>query len=674
MRLQFLFSVFLVSLSCMGNQPVYVSTKGNDTNDGSLKHPLLTLEKARDVIRQKKQSGEKEPFSILLRGGDYYFTQTIEFEAQDQNLSIAPYKNEKVRFTGGISIDPSQAKPIRGTKKEMLFPATSRQHILMVDLKKLGISNYGSLKQVGFNHPLEPSWMEIFINGKPGHLSRWPNDSTVAIGKVLEKGSIASDGDTGNIGGRFQYSGNRPSNWKMSDDIWIFGYFHYGWADDAIRLAPIDTVAKIITTMQPHLYGFFSDKEWNRWYAYNIPEEIDTPGEYYIDRNEGIAYFYDPGNLTKLEISVLEKPFISLKQSFGVCFDGITFACSRGIGVEMISSQQCILRNCILHNLGSYAVTIYDQKEGSTGKENGVIGCSIFDTGAGGVQLSGGDRHQLEAAHNSVQNCRIYNYNRIYRTYCAGVKIMGVGNHIAHCEIYDSPHFAIQLSGNDHLIEYNNIHDVCQSTEDTGAFYYGRNPSERGNQIQYNFFHQIGSKLPHVSAIYHDDGACGLTVTGNIFYKAGSWTSQIGGGSDNSYTNNIFIDCPIGFAVDNRLDNWAKDWLLPENLYEKSFQEIQHNKPPYSIRYPELAKYWKDNPALPKRNRVDKNVFVRVGMIVKGNKKWLEFSDNNLITNEDPGFVDEKEQNFSLKESSDIFNKVPGFQAIPFNKMGCNNF
>jgi len=663
--------VLMPVLSCFGAKQVYVSAKGSDANDGTLKHPYLTLEKARDAIRAKRLKEENKPISVLLRGGDYYFTRTLKFGKQDSKLTIAPYKHEKVRFTGGISIDPLNAKQVIGTNKEEIFPKGNRSTVSMVNLRELGISNYGELKQVGFGHPIEPSWMELFINGEPGHLSRWPNDSTIAIGKVLSKGSVASEGDKGNIGGKFTYPVSRPSGWKTTGDIWIFGYFRYGWADDVARLAAIDTVEKTFTTAQPHRYGFGSGKSWNAWYAYNLPEEIDAPGEYYIDRKDGILYFYNPGKIERLEVSVLEEPFIVMEQSSDITIRGISFECARATGVEMKSTVQCLLKDCKISNLGSYAINIVDSDGVVIGKNNGIVNCSISQTGTGGIHLSGGNRQTLEAAGNYVENCSIHDYNRIMRTYCAGIQISGVGNRISHCEIFHAPHCAILLSGNDHLIEYNNIHDVCSVTDDVGALYYGRNPSERGHLVRYNYFHHI-SDVHSSSAVYHDDGACGMTVFGNVFYKAGSKPVLIGGGCDNPYTNNIFIDCPFAICVDNRLQayDWAKPMVAPGNVYEKDLDEIKYNQPPYSIRYPELTKYWNDNPALPKRNRVDKNVFVRITKTIRGDKKWLEYTGNNFETNDDPGFVNGKDQNFKLKGSSVVFRKVPGFQQIPFEKIG----
>ena len=98
----------------------------------------------------------------------------------------------------------------------------------------------------------------------------------------------------------------------------------------------------------------------------------------------------------------------------------------------------------------------------------------------------------------------------------------------------------------------------------------------------------------------------------------------------------------------------------------------------YAIRsYYELAKYWDENPAFPKRNKIDRNVFVNVDQTilkvdegVNSDKQFLDFTENNLLTKEDPGFEDMENQNFKLKESSEIFTKIKGFEPLPFEKMG----
>ena len=114
---------------------------------------------------------------------------------------------------------------------------------------------------------------------------------------------------------------------------------------------------------------------------------------------------------------------------------------------------------------------------------------------------------------------------------------------------------AVGIGGNDHVFEYNVVHDVCNASDDAGALYKGRNPSCRGNVIRYNLWRDIGSPMGHgTAAVYFDDGDGGDTVFGNIFVRCGYpgkgsfGTVFSHGGHDNIAENNLFIDCQRALA------------------------------------------------------------------------------------------------------------------------------
>jgi hypothetical protein len=462
---------------------------------------------------------------------------------------------------------------------------------------------------------------------------------------------------------------------------------------------------KIISTKQETLYGFESGKNFQHWFAYNLLEEIDAPGEYYIDRASGVLYFYRPEEeLKTIEVSMLEEPLVQLKNTSFIHFNGINFECSRGIGVYIEKGNDNKIDNCVFRNLGIVGVCIgkgiepfaelthegdgqpasaklgslmnYMYKHTTFDREAGtghiISNCEIYNTGAGGISLGGGDRLNLKKGNNQVVNCSIHDFNRLDRSYKAGINIDGVGNVIRNCEIFNCPGSAILLHGNDHLIEYNSIHHAVTDGDDMGAIYYGRDPSEFGNKVQYNFFHHIGNDHGLLVSVYHDDGACGMEVTGNIFYLAGMRSVLIGGGSDNVYRNNIFIESPMAFHLDNRLMGWAKANLDKDGIFQKRLEAVNYKQAPYATAYPKLKNYFEDTPALPKRNFIENNVFVNIKLIHNGSAEWSYFG-KNYIASGDPGFENYKEMNFQLKPSSEIFKLLPGFKSIPFSKIGIQN-
>jgi hypothetical protein len=685
----------------------YVSVSGKDSNPGTIENPFATLDKAKNAVRRISRQHQHDSIIVYVRGGNYSLKKTLGFDSLDTGVEDHPvvysaYPNEEVHIRGSVSIPVNKATKITDPKiLSRLLPGV-RDKIFQINLRALGINDYGELKPKGFARPYEPSAMEIFCDGLPMKLSRWPNDSIISIGKVIDPGSVPRNGDFSNRGAKFTYNTDRPKRWGSAKDIWISGFFKYGYADDAVKIAELDTENKIITTVQPHLYGFEGGKIFQSWFAFNLLEEIDQPGEYYIDGQNGILYFFPPaGELRNIELSVLSTPLVALRNATHIKIRNIIFENSRGVGLYIESGHSNTIENCVFRNLGLVGIlfgkgilpfknmqhagtgqlasaiigSLYNHLYENTvmnrdaGTDHLITGCQVYNTGSGGIILGGGDRISLQKANNRVENCVIHDFNRIDRSYKGGINIDGVGNVIRNNEIYNCPGTAILLHGNDHLIEKNIIHDAVTDGDDMGALYYGRDPSESGNKLIHNYFHHIGNNHGIIMAVYHDDGACGMEVTGNIFYKAGSRTVMIGGGNDNVYRNNIFIDCPLAFHIDNRLQNWAGNLVQKDGLFQKRLTAVNYQHPPYSTAYPFLKNYFSDDTGLPKRNFIDNNVFVNVKQLHNGRPQW-SYVGNNYFTCDKTFFADYEHMDFSLRSNADLFKILPGFKRIPFNEIG----
>jgi hypothetical protein len=170
-------------------------------------------------------------------------------------------------------------------------------------------------------------------------------------------------------------------------------------------------------------------------------------------------------------------------------------------------------------------------------------------------------------------------------------------------------------------------------------------------------------------AVYHDDGACGMEVTGNVFYKAGSRTVMIGGGNDNVYRNNVFIDLPLAFHLDNRLQHWAGNFIQKDGLFQKRLEAVNFQQSVYATAYPTLKNYFSDAVGLPKRNLIENNLFVNVKMLHNGNPLWSYVGKNYFSCNESI-FEDYGNMNFALKKNAEVFKYMPEFKAIPFKEIG----
>jgi hypothetical protein len=321
--------------------------------------------------------------------------------------------------------------------------------------------------------------------------------------------------------------------------------------------------------------------------------------------------------------------------------------------------------NCAFRNVGNSAVAM------NGGTDNGVDGCDISEVGDGGISLVSGDRQTLTSGNGFVKNNHIWRFSRWAKTYAPAISVQGVGNRVAHNLIHDSPHMGILLGGNEHVIEYNELHTICMETDDVGAFYMGRDWTARGNVIRYNYFHDLGTYHSHVGAmaVYLDDWSSGTTVYGNVCVRAGR-AVLVGGGRNNTIENNIFVDCTPAVHVDSRGLGWAKNYFDGKtNTLIERLNAIPYRQPPWSTRYPELLTLYEDEPALAKYNRIERNICVGgrwLDLLDKLTDKVVLLKDN--LVGKDPQFVDAEKRDFRLREDSPA-HKL-GFKPIPFEKIG----
>ena len=702
MKNTLLSTIFLCCvLAVQAQQPIYVSPHGNDRAAGTLHHPLRTLHAA---IQRIEQQSLKQDVQILLRQGEYELNRTVEIgDLPCSHLTIAPYADEKVLLSGGRKLPARVLKKVRDAADKARIQPQSLKYIREIDFKDLSIPLEG-LRPSGFGRPSGTAWSELFVDGKPLQIARWPNDYTVLIGKILNPGANSKRPQTETP--VFCYHEDRPSTWKDVRNLWIRGYFAHGYADDMIRVDHIDSQQKAIHTAQQTVYGFLTGAPFRVWSALNLLEELDRPGEYVIDPDKQKIYVYLDQPAEDLHISLLKEPLFALEHCRNVTLQHLTLAYGRHMGIYLEDTHHVRIQGCTLRNLGSVAISV---GKGSTtpdkkalyphaaesggvatsrqigdlqgkvykdvtfnrqaGTDNGIEDCYIYDVGAGGISLGGGDRRTLTPANNYVQNCKIHDYNRIEKSYRPAVWMDGVGCRISKCDIYNAPSMAILFHGNNHLIEYCRITNVCGEVDDQGAIYYGRDAAEFGHVIRYNYFHKL-SPRHRVTATYHDDGACGSEVYGNIYHNAGSLPVLIGGGHHHHYHHNLFIDSPTAIHLDNRMQNWGKGMVAKDGIIDQRLQVVNYTQPPYSEAYPALVHYWDGDPSYPHDNLIEGNLFYRIKNVVHGETQWAEFR-NNWITNQDPGFNCPDDPLKGFKPDAAIFQQIQGFPQLPFDQIGC---
>ena len=648
----------------------HVALNGKDSNRGTRSSPFASLERARAAVRSLKQSSglPADGVTIWIQGGEYPLASTFELGPDDGGETNRPVvyravEGKEVRLVGGRTLTAQAFQPVRASDVLQRLDTAARPHVRRADLRSLGITNYGTFPDQFSGAAILP---ELFFNDQRMTLARWPNDGWAEIDKVVESGPAPWRKHASDKLGAFEYEGDRPARWLRAPAVWLQGYWCFDWSSETIRVQNIGTNEHRITLAKQHHYGLGSGNSGKRrFFAVNLIEELDQPGEYFIDRDSGELFFWPPSSLrgARVVLSTLTQPVIALRNASHVTLRGLTVEACAGNGIEIKGGQHDSLVACRIRNTGMDGVVV------AGGTQHRVVACDIFDTGTAGLKIGGGDRKNLTPSGHEAVNNHIHDVSRRQRTHAYHVHLDGVGVRLVHNLLNDGPHQAIGLAGNDHVIEFNEIHHTGMETDDCGSFYMGRNPSERGSMLRFNFWHHIGSTRSHGScAVYFDDGAGGQTVFGNIFYRAagGSFGAVFShGGHDNTVRNCIFIECPLALGSAPWNDNGWKEYLTGELWQEKLLKDVDITKPPYRERYPELKGFMEFS-GEPRRNHASANLIVNCRAVQTGN--W-DVTDG-FVTDIDPGFVNAAKLDFRLRSDSAAFLKIPGFEKIPFAQIG----
>ena len=159
----------------------FVSTTGDDNNDGTIDSPFATLAKAKCAVRDYKQSNGIPDGGIVVwfRGGTYHIVKEsylndetkklhsngIVFTAEDSGKEGSPiayrgYQNEKVRLMGAVPIPSAWFDDVNASDPLWdRLDTDARDHIKVVNLKEHGIENIG---EIGENHYASNTPLELF--------------------------------------------------------------------------------------------------------------------------------------------------------------------------------------------------------------------------------------------------------------------------------------------------------------------------------------------------------------------------------------------------------------------------------------------------------------------------------------------------------------------------------
>ena len=625
----------------------YVAVNGSDSADGSFEAPFATIGKAQEAVRElKKSSGLPDGgVSVYIRGGDYNVTKNpIKFTEEDSGTENAPivykaYGNEKVSIDGGIKIPGTEFQKV--TDKETLErfqSAKAKKNIVYADLNKYMTKE--ELKRKGKYGSLEYEAFEIGEDNAEGAIpgygvfvedyayipARWPNrtddgfDVYTTIGDVISAGNsdFATDGLP-----IFKYTDSRVENWKSYKDASVF--INQGWLAGLTRIEEINKDEKTVTLKHKIRSAVDKDEEF---YYFNVLDELDVPGEYYIDTDTGYLYMYPTEALKNQSVGIgllgeeWDDAIISFDHASYITLSNLMVELSRASGIHLLGGENIEIVNCDVRNVGYHGIAndiiplnmcgngdvtcrgagygfyremfpeVYGEEQKKTYDENkafnySIINTRVKNTGADGIKLSGGDRFTLERCNHVIDNCDISNVGTFHRMLSSGIQLKGVGFTVRNSTVHNVPGAAMRFGLNDSIIEYNEFYDCVRESYDMGILYTNNFSAcvSEGTEIRYNYFHDVPKTLPTVGAyvnglsmgnqtrlqfkfgVYNDSATSSLTVHHNLF--ADMPVALFPGVTDNRWKDNIFVnvDKPMWINTQNMIEGaYARNGVSLETL------------------------------------------------------------------------------------------------------------
>lgn len=461
-------------------------------------------------------------------------------------------------------------------------------NVYVADCKQNGIHLAG-LTTRGFHRPFAFGHTELFCDGEPYRLSRYPKEQYLTIQGYGESHDVSKDDvqDVGKLDKGFFYADAEPSTWKHTNNLYLFGYWAYDWACTYEQIDQMDPEKGFLLTAAP--FGMYYFRKGQRFCFVNVLDAL-SPGEYALDLEEEKIYFMprEEDDLKRLTASHTLNGLL-LENLENVVIEGYDIGEYLGHGILVRNCRNITIRNCRIHHVGGNAVRV--ENSWNVLIEN----CEICHTGEGGIHFESGDREALLHGDSGVRNCHIHDVAEWAVVYAPGIYLGGCGLFAEKNCIHDAPHTAILYEGNDMRIVENVIYDVLHQTDDAGAIYSGRNPTFRGNVISGNLLFRTGGYKSYTSGIYNDDVLSGTTITNNVFYNINN-AILCGGGRDMLIRSNTFINCKPAIRIDNRGVSQTEQWRGCMEQIRTMFRNV-FDDPTKAERflsaYPELQK-WQD--------------------------------------------------------------------------------
>jgi len=543
----------------------YVSPSGNDGNLGTKSNPYLSFERA---LEQVKKYAGKEAITIWFHSGEYYLEETIVL---------------------GNDYSGTLEHPV-------LFSALPGAEVIIKGSQQLKQLNW-TLYKNGIYQTKVPSGLtidQLFIDDERQVRARFPNydyENPLRDGKGYHQ---VTGGTNHRYDKWFSYNPETFSDkkWSHPETGIVHGFQSHNWGNMQYKIRTVNEEKNRIILdeggwQMQRTHGIGGKGKKASWYFIeNIFEELDVPGEWFLDEKSSILYYY-PLTGIKLSDAKIEVPIVEdLIQLHGtkeapvknIQFKGFSFqqstytfmepyeplargdwAIHRGGAIFMEGAENCLVEDCNFEYVGGNGVFMSGYN-----RNNKITGCRFVHTGESAVCFVGSpeavrfyqtwddriidgknwnhmrENMDLEAGPKTpdypkncvVENSIMHDFGDIGKQ-TAGVYIsMSHKITASHNTIYNCPRAGICINDGTwggHLIEFNDIWETVRETGEHGPFNsWGRERQWKGGRGTDEHFIKEWTKLDAIdNVVIRNNRIANYRKS----ISAGNWTIDLDDGS-----------------------------------------------------------------------------------------------------------------------------------------------
>ena len=620
---------------------VYVALHGDDRNPGTRDKPMASLEAAKNAVRKRKDH-LKKPITVWVRAGTHYLSQPLVLSAEDSGtadlpVTYAAYPGELVTLSGGRKLSCSW-KSFRDRIMQCALPSSKATSLAFTQLFVNGqrrirarypkydkenplVSGNGYLDVARSSEAWPPS--EFHFDPATFTNKRWkkPQEAIVHLFPLDRWGNL---------------------QWEVQHVDWAEQSIKLGWGGFQLNELLFGKAATGIGKSEIYSRGFRS-----RFFVENVFEELDSPAEWYLDREAGVLFYMPEADEDLadaiVEVPVLERviefrgtqrePVAFVKFSgFRISHTASTFlnvyeapslgdwTIHRGGAVFLEGTKHCAVENCSFDQVGGNAIFVNNFNQNAR-----IYGNRISNCGDSAICLVGSES-QIQGSHRPLPSENLISNNLIhdcgyFGKQCAAVFLsITEKNTVSHNLIFNMPRAAICLNdgwGGGHVIEFNHIHDTVRETTDHGPFNsWGRGrfwcmDQSHGEASHGSGYPEAGTAYPfpyeqadgretilrhnllqeplsiHQLGIDLDDGSSHFHIYNNLCIGIGIKLRE---GDYRVVENNIFFHPanPPAFhqGYENNHDRFRRNIVVTDSTENQSFGKSSVPGDFYQVRYP----------------------------------------------------------------------------------------